>query len=208
MLAMKHGKHLGGLLAAALASIVACSQPPPDNSPDPCALLTAECPYCTQSAAQETCQTASATGDDVQCTVALDDQNVQTYCVVPDGGGDASLDGAADATLPVCNASVISPDGGCACASPCVSACPTGGCTITCPSGGTCSPSCEGGGCTIDCKANATCEASCAGGGCVFVCEAGSNCANSCTGGQCAFQCADGSVCNDTCATTPPCTGP
>jgi hypothetical protein len=184
----------------------ACSEPPPVNSPDPCAVLGTECPYCTQPAAVQTCQNAVATGDDVQCTVALDDSQVIADCVVPDGGGDATLDG--DASLPACDPTVTSDDAGCACAEPCATTCPGGHCQITCPAGATCAPTCDGGYCDIVCLDGATCEASCAGGNCVLDCKAGSTCASSCSGGYCSFQCEDGAVCNDTCATNQTCTGP
>jgi hypothetical protein len=165
----------------------ACASPPPDNTPDPCALLTVECPYCTDPAAKETCQNALATSDDVQCTVALDDPGVMTYCVVPDGGLDASLVDATDAPpLPACDAAQVLPDAACSCVPPCVTTCPEGGCEI-------------------DCAGGQTCQASCSGGGCVFKCAAGATCTDSCTGGGCAFQCANDAVCSDTCATTPAC---
>jgi len=178
-------------VGAAVAVVWACASPPPDNTPDPCAVLSTECPYCTEASAQETCQTAVATSDDVQCTVALDDTTVIADCVVPDGGGDASLVPTTDApALPACDAAEVAPDAGCACVPPCVTTCPAGGCVIGCPG-------------------DAACQASCAGGDCVFKCASGATCTDSCEGGGCSFECATGSVCNDTyCPPTPACVGP
>ena len=173
-----------GTVAAVMA---ACAEPPPDNTPDPCAVLGTECPYCTQPGPKGTCENALATSDDVQCTVALDDPDVIADCVVPDGGTDASLGGSTDASaLPACDAAEVAPDAGCACVPPCETTCPGGGCTIGCPGGH-------------------TCEGSCSGGNCVFQCGAGATCTDSCDGGGCTFQCADNAVCNDTCASTSPC---
>jgi hypothetical protein len=189
--------------------VASCSQPPPDNSPDPCAVLSTECPYCSQPGPKETCTNAAVTGDDVQCTVALDDPGVVADCVVPDGGGDATLEGGAEASmLPMCNTTQALPEAGCSCAPPCATTCPTGGCDITCPAGGICAPSCDGGHCTIHCESGATCDATCNGGDCIFTCAAGSTCNNTCAAGGCAFQCADDSVCNDMCPPAPRCTGP
>jgi hypothetical protein len=193
---------LGSVAAlAVLAAAWACSsEPPPDNSPDPCAVLATECPYCTQPGPKETCENAVALSDDIQCTVALDDSQVIADCVVTDGGGDAEPDGEGGA-LPACDPSVASPDAGCSCAEPCATTCPAGGCDITCapgPSGAPCSPTCEGGHCTIRCLAGATCEASCAGGYCVWLCEGNSTCSSSCAGGGCTSQCEDNAVCSDT----------
>jgi hypothetical protein len=174
----------------AVAVMGACASPPPDNTPDPCAILSTECPHCTQPGPKGTCENALATSDDVQCTVALDDTSVIADCVVPDGGGDAAPEASTDApALPICDAAQVSADAGCSC---------VGLCLVTCP----------GGGCTIACPAAATCQASCSGGGCIFQCAAGATCTDSCTGGGCSFQCANDSVCNDTCALTPPCAGP
>ncbi|HEY3819735.1 MAG TPA: hypothetical protein VGL81_21350 [Polyangiaceae bacterium] len=179
---------VAGAVTVAVAG--ACASPPPDNSPDPCAILSTECPYCTLPGPKETCENAVATSDDVQCTVALDDQDVVANCVASDGGSDGGVDAPADAPpLPLCDAAQVLPDAACSCVAPCVVTCPAGGCTIDCPKG-------------------ATCLGSCSGGSCVFGCPAGSTCTDSCEGGGCAFQCQNDSVCNDTCATTPPCTGP
>jgi hypothetical protein len=177
-----------GLALAAVAVAAACANPTPEDAPDPCGVLTAECPHCTQAATKETCENAVSTGDPVQCTIALDDEDVVADCVVPDGGGppEASFDAP---VLPLCDAAEVSADAGCSCVPPCVTTCP-------------------GGGCTIDCPPGATCQASCGGGGCVFQCAPRATCTDSCDGGGCAFQCQNGSVCNDTCATTPPCEGP
>jgi hypothetical protein len=192
MAGLKAWWYLGAAVGVAVIASGACAPPPPpDNSPDPCAVLSTECPYCTQPGPQETCQNAVATSDDVQCTIALDDSDVIADCVVPDGGGEASSpEAAVDAPpLPVCDAAVVEPDAGCSCVPPCVTECPAGGCTISCP-------------------AKATCEGSCSGGNCIFKCAAGATCTDSCSGGGCTFQCEDQSVCNDTCATTPACVGP
>lgn len=177
-------------MTAAVAVVWACASPPPDNTPDPCAVLSTECPYCTQPGPKGTCENALATSDDIQCTVALDDSEVIADCVVPDGGGDGAPEATTDAPpLPVCDAAQAAPDAGCSCVPPCVTTCPVGGCQIVCPGG-------------------ATCQASCSGGACVFQCAAGSTCTDSCEGGGCSFECATNSVCNDTCASTPPCVGP
>ncbi|HEY8039943.1 MAG TPA: hypothetical protein VIF15_09130 [Polyangiaceae bacterium] len=199
------------LAALAVAVLgVGCSTAPaqPDTSVNPCQQLSGECAYCTQAAPKQSCLTAVATNDDVQCTVALDDPGVQAACVPPDGGADASLDAGDAAPLPACNDVPLSPDAGCACSVECTPSCPTGGCDVTCLGGTMCSPTCAGGGCTFHCQSGATCEASCAGGNCIFNCAAGSTCANSCTGGGCTFQCEDGAICNDTCGAATTCIGP
>ncbi len=187
---MKAGAFWGCLgMAAAAAAASACPAPAPVNSPDPCAVLSTECQYCTQPGPKETCQNAVSMSDDVQCTVALDDQDVVADCVVPDGGSDASVEAPADAPpLPVCDAAQVLPDAGCECVPPCVTTCPAGGCEIDCPGG-------------------ATCQATCSGGGCVFKCAAGATCTDSCDGGGCSFQCENDAVCHDTCATMPLCAG-
>jgi hypothetical protein len=182
------GGVIGVVLGVSLAW--ACASPAPENTPDPCAVLTAECPYCTDPTAKETCDNAVATSDDVQCTVALDDTGVIATCVVPDGGSDAPFVSTTDAPpLPACDAAQVLPDAGCTCSPPCVTTCP-------------------GGGCTIDCPPDAACLGSCNGGGCIFKCAAGATCTDSCDGGDCSCQCENDSVCNDTCATTPACVGP
>jgi hypothetical protein len=203
------GWRLGAVavLALLVAAWACSSEPPPDNSPDPCAVLGTECHYCTDPVAKEACENALATSDDIQCTVALSDSNVAADCVVPDGGGDAEIDGAGGALL-ACDPTVAQPDAGCSCEEPCATSCPAGGCDITCPAGdagAVCTPSCDGGRCEIHCLPGATCEASCAGGFCVWDCQAGSTCASSCAGGGCVQQCADDSVCNNTpCPPSPP----
>ena len=179
------GAGIAAVAMAACSPIVA-----PETAPDPCALLSTECSHCADPGPKQTCQTAVASGDPVQCTVALDDSNVMADCVVPDGGGDATLETSSDAPpLAACDAAQVSPDAGCACVPPCTTTCASGGCEIACPAG-------------------ATCKASCAGGNCVFQCATGATCTDSCEGGGCTFQCSTGAVCNDTCATTPPCVGP
>jgi len=177
----------GACVAAAVAVVWACASPPPVNTPDPCAVLSTECPYCTQPGPKGTCENALATSDDVQCTVALDDSQVIADCVVPDGGSnEASTDAP---VFPLCDAAQVSADAACTCVSPCVTTCPAGGCVIACPP-------------------DASCQASCGGGTCVFQCAPGATCTDSCEGGGCSFECATNSVCNDTCAVTPPCVGP
>ena len=177
----------GACVAAAVAVVWACASPPPVNTPDPCAVLSTECPYCTQPGPKGTCENALATSDDVQCTVALDDSQVIADCVVPDGGSnEASTDAP---VFPLCDAAQVSADAACTCVSPCVTTCPAGGCVIACPP-------------------DASCQASCGGGTCVFQCAPGATCTDSCEAGGCTFQCATDSVCNNTyCPATPPCNG-
>ena len=138
----------GGCVGVALGVALAwaCASPPPDNTPDPCAVLTAECPYCTDPTAKETCENAIATADDVQCTVALDDTDVIATCVVPDGGSDAPFVSTTDAPpLPACDAAQVLPDAGCTCTPPCATTCPGGGCEIDCPPDAACLGSCNRG---------------------------------------------------------------
>lgn len=192
------------LVAIATLVAAACdsgSTLPTDTGPDPCAQLASECDACTGTGPKETCQTAVASGDAVQCTVALDDPGVRADCAASDGGTDGSpSDGPADgASLPAC-ASQATAGVACSCTGDCAPSCQGGSCDETCLAGSTCSPTCAGGRCVVQCAAGATCEGSCAGGGCVFHCAGGSTCANSCTGGGCTFQCEVNAICNDTCA--------
>jgi hypothetical protein len=188
------GQRVGRVLAStALANVTlaACDTPAatPDTQPSPCTELAAACPHCMQAGPRETCDTAVASGSDVQCAVALDDSQVKADCPV-DGGTDT-----ADAPpLPACGAGNASADAGCSCAPP-----------------GPCAPTCDGGDCRIECLPGATCQASCGGGGCTFDCKGGSMCANGCAGGGCTFQCEENAVCADTCgddAGGAPCIGP
>ena len=189
----------------------ACTPAPaPEGGPDPCAVLSTECPFCAQPGPKQTCQTAVASSDDIQCTVALDDSQVIADCVVPDGGNDVRR--STGRTRRLADLAPVRP----------VASLARRRMRVRRalrhhvrrgrmrdrlrPAGAVCSPTCDGGGCVVHCLAGATCEASCDGGRCVFDCQDGSSCASSCAGGGCAFQCADGSVCNNTCATTPPCT--
>jgi hypothetical protein len=169
----------------------ACSTPlaTPEPTIGPCAQLQPECARCDAPGPKETCTTAVASGDDVQCTVALDDPGVVASCSAPDAGAEG---GEAAAPPPPCGAQATA-DAGCSCAAP-----------------GPCSPSCEAGDCYVQCLSGATCQASCAGGGCTFDCKAGSTCANSCAGGECTFQCELDAVCSDTCNADAgdPCIGP
>jgi len=197
------------LLPAACLFALACSTPPPDNSPDPCSLLSAECASCTQAGPKQECNNAVASGDAVQCTVALDNPSVQAACA-SDGGADAAADAATDAApLPPCGETPATADAGCSCTGACTTSCPGGGCAFACePAGTPCSPTCAGGDCTFECAGGASCEASCAGGHCTFHCAAGSTCANACAGGHCTFQCDEGAVCSDTCGGASTCIGP
>jgi hypothetical protein len=176
-----------GIALGAARSTTACAthSAAPESETTPCAALHAECARCTLPGPQETCSTAAATGDDVQCTVALDDPQVVAACASEAGAATSDA-----GPLPAC----ASPD---ASADAATNAAPDAGCT--CSTSGTCSPACAAGGCLVVCPAGATCQASCAGGGCTFDCKAGSTCANSCAGGDCVFQCEPGAVCTDSC---------
>lgn len=199
-------------LTCALCSMCGTLSPSLDDESSPCAVLSAECPQCTLPGPKQACQTAVESSDDTQCIAVLDNPQVVAACS-GDGGTDAATDVSSDAPLPACNPVQISPDGGCACSSPCTTSCPAGNCDLTCAAGGDaaggapCAPTCEGGQCTFYCPPGASCAASCSGGRCVFVCANGSDCANTCTGGDCTFTCENGAVCNDSCGDAGGCVG-